>query len=319
MKKGTRSNLSVKRISTSPYFSAAFEKLERETIKTITNADMLLPNDESLASVLITNTHTDPKKISKEQLAACALLIHPNSGYDNFSAEFIKSVSFPIIIGNPIRSSAVSNYILSALFNHYSPLPLESSWSEKRVWPRKLLSELNILIIGKGHIGSLLSLSLTPLVSSLTIYDPYQGLDELLIENVDVVILACSLNKENHHLINTDFLDQLNDDFLLINAARGGLIKTDDLMNALTNKPRAHAVLDVFEKEPADFNLFSTVKNITLTSHIAGVYQNIDQVTANFEAQVILDFITLNESDFLSTYKKTNLKNRLSANQDFLI
>ena len=319
MKKGIRSNLSVKRISTSPYFSPDFEKLEKDIIKKLTNADMLASNDEKIASILITNTHTDTKKIRKEQIEACELLIHPNSGYDNLSVEFIKSAKFPIIIGNPIRAMAVSNYILSALINHYSSLPIETLWSEKRKWPRKLLSELNILVLGKGHIGSILSQSLTPLVSNISFFDPFEGFHELNLKNIDVVILACSLNNENRHIINNHFLDQLNDNFLLINAARGGLVKTDDLIKTLTLKPKAYAVLDVFEKEPADFSLFSSLKNIKHTSHIAGVYQNIDLITAQFEAQVIHDFITFDESDFLSAYKKTNLKNRLSANQDFLI
>ena len=319
MKKGTISNFTVKRISSSPYFSSSFQTLEEATISNLTGAKMLPPNSHQHASVLITNTHTELSKISDEQLAACELIIHPNSGYDNFASEFISSANFPIIIGNPIRAEAVTNFILSALFSHYSDIPNEATWNNLRKWPRKLLSELNVLILGHGHIGSLLKMSLSPLVAKVRTFDPYAGFPDMDLEKIDVLIPACSLNKKNFHLINKDLLLQLNEDFLFINAARGGLVNTTDLLTVLAARPRACAVLDVFEKEPADFEkLLENTPNIKLSSHIAGVYKNIDIVTANFEAQIILDFLTLEKDSFEHIYQSVNLKNRLIG-QDFLI
>lgn len=319
MKKGTLSKFTVKRISSSPYFSPSFSKLEQETINNLTGAEMLPPNSNELASVLITNTHTDVSTITDSQLEMCRLMIHPNSGYDNLPSEFISKVNFPVVIGNPIRANAVTNFILSALLSHYSAIPIESTWNDSRKWPRKLLSELNILILGHGHIGTLLSESLAPLASSVRIYDPYAGFPDLNLVNCDVLIPVCSLNKKNLHLVNKARLLELNEDFLLINAARGDLVNTQDLLSVLAERPSAFAVLDVFEKEPADFKqFFKETNNILLSSHIAGVYKNIDITTANFEAQVISDFMKLEKSEFEFTYKTMILKNRLQG-PDFLI
>ncbi len=312
MKNAPISNLSVKRISSSPYFSSTFTQLESETIGRLTNAEMLPFNSSKLASVLITNTHTELSSISTDQLAACRLMIHPNSGYDNFSREFIANAKFPIVIGNPIRANAVANFILSALFSHYEVIPTEIAWNPSRKWPRKILSELNILILGHGHIGSLLKNSLTPLAQEVRIYDPYAGFTNLDLNNIDVLIPTCSLNKKNTHFIDKNFLLKLNEDFLLINAARGSLIHTQNLLDVLKNRPEAYAVLDVFEKEPCNFeNIYNEAKNISLTSHIAGVYKNIDAATAHFEASVIFDFINLENSLFENKYKNLLLKNRL--------
>ena len=318
MKKETLSKFTVKRISSSPYFSVDFSKLEQETIQNLTEAEMLPLNSTKLTSALITNTHTDLISISKEQLEICKLMIHPNSGYDNFSSDFISKVNFPVVIGNPIRANAVTNFILSALLSHYSPIPVEAGWNESRKWPRKLLSELTILILGHGHIGRLLSESLAPLASEVRIYDPHAGFPDLDLQNVDVLIPACSLNKKNHHLIDEAMLMKLNADFLLINAARGSLVNTKDLLSVLQKRASAFAILDVFEKEPADFNQFKEIKNILLSSHIAGVYQRIDINTANFEAQVISDFMNLSVLEFEQIYKTILLKNRLK-DPDFLI
>lgn len=279
---------------------------------------MLAKNSGIIADILITNTHTDVSQISKDQLEACRLMIHPNSGYDNLTAEFIKQADFPVVIGNPIRAQAVVNYILSALYSHYSPIPNESRWNESRKWPRKLLSELSILILGQGHIGTLLSACLTNLAASVHIFDPYKGFNTLSLKNIDVVIPACGLNKFNHHLINNEFLSQLNRDFLLINAARGGLVNTQDLLGILKARPEAFAILDVFEKEPAELSVFSDIKNIKVSSHIAGVYKNIGSATANFEAEVINDFRVLDLPNFEKKYSSMILKNRLSPD-GFLI
>lgn len=317
MKKRMPSKLTVKRISTSPYFKESFAKLEKESIETKAEAEMLPFNSELPADILITNTHTIVENISTSDYNQCKLIIHPNSGHDNFSVDFVKKAPFPIVIGNPIRANAVTNFILSALFSHFSPIPKETVWSKTRKWDRRLLSELNVLILGLGHIGSLLKESLTPLVGSLSVYDPYRENTTLNLTNIDVVIPVCSLNKKNHSLINRKFLMELNENFLLINASRGSLVKTDDLIEVLKLRPNAYAVLDVFEKEPADFNIFADVKNIQLSSHIAGVYSNIDNETALFVASVVSDFQNLEDDSFKEKYNHVLLKNRLR--DDFII
>lgn len=318
MKRGLKNKLTVKRISSSPYFSPDFLDKEKNTILHLTGAEMLPPNSFDLASILITNTHTDVSSISIEQLEYCQLMIHPNSGYDNFSTSFIKTAHFPIVIGNPIRASAVTNFILSAIFSHYSPIPNQTTWSHSRQWQRKLLSELSFLILGQGHIGTLLNKSLSPLAKEVRLFDPYAGFPVLDLKNIDVVIPACSLNEKNHHFINKDFLLALNEDFLLINAARGSLVNSSDLQEALAVRPNAFAILDVFEKEPVDFKQFKKTKNISLSSHIAGVYKNIDTATVDFETKVILDFINSDEQVFEKNYKTMILKNRIIDSQ-FLI
>jgi D-3-phosphoglycerate dehydrogenase len=305
------STLKVKRISSSPYFKESFAQLEKLTIENKADASVLPFNSPERADILITNTHTVTSKITNNDLENCALLIHPNSGYDNLSAEFVAAASFPIIVGNPIRAQAVCNFILSALFSHYTKLPAQNKWDDKRTWNRKCISDLSILILGHGHIGSLLEKSLLPLAKSVQVYDPYAGLNEMNLENVDVIIPACSLNSKNKGLINRDFLLKCHPDFLLINAARGQLVAIEDLKSVLKSQPQAFAFLDVFEYEPCDFSQFSGIRNIQLSSHIAGVFSGIDEVTAMYEATVIADFQAMDETQFYDKYKNVLLSSRL--------
>ena len=317
MKKDKRpSKLTIKRLSSSPYFQDQFLISEQEQLKAALDVEFV---DTDTADIFITNTHTNLEALTPEQLKNCKLILHPNSGYDNYRASFVNQHSLPIIIGHTIRSQAVANFILSALISHYTPLPKHTQWNRERKWNRKVLSELTVMIIGQGHIGNILKTSLTPLCHEIRVYDPYLGLNLFNLKNVDVVLLACSLNEKNKWLINQNVLSQLQTDYLIINAARGPLIKTSDLIESLKNNKEAFAFLDVFENEPCDFKIFESITNISLTSHIAGVYRGIDQATINFEINLINDFMNLDRKDFNLRHSNLLLSSHLSVDKNFLI
>jgi lactate dehydrogenase-like 2-hydroxyacid dehydrogenase len=303
MKNGV-SKLRIYRTSTSPYFPTDFNQREKKALENL-GAEMVsgFPCD-----VLITNTHTDLSKIKDSDLAELKLIMHPNSGYDNYNAEFINKLKIPVIVGSSIRAQAVAQYILSTLFARIIPVNNQTSWSSGREFNRPLLGDLNVLIIGHGQIGQILEASLKPLVKTHTIHDPFKNMHNDVVGS-DVLILACGYNFSNHHMVNENFLKKLSPNVLIINAARGELIDTQSLITFLKNNPKASAVLDVFEKEPNDFNDFKDLKNILTTSHIAGVFNGIDQATIDFETTVLNDF--LNNPKFESKYHAENLKNRL--------
>ena len=76
----------------------------------------------------------------------------------------------------------------------------------------------------------------------------YVALDRLLAES-DIVSLHVPYNKATHHMINADALARMKRGAILINTARGGLVDTDALIQALDNGQLAGAGLDVLEGE----------------------------------------------------------------------
>jgi D-3-phosphoglycerate dehydrogenase len=309
MKKNQASRLTIKRTSTSPYFSSTFNHLEKESLAPF--VDMLPSETTDPTSIIITNTHTNFDLLSSQQIDALELIIHPNSGYDNIPLDFIKGSKAPIVIGSTIRAQAVAQYIMSAILNHFSAIPDNKEWDKARKWPRKLLSDLKVTLIGFGHIGKILNAFLAPIVKTINVYDPYENLSKLEHKDSDIVILACGLNSKSRYIIDKNFLNVISDKALIVNAARGELIKTSDLVNFLSANEEAFAVLDVFEKEPNDFSEFKSLKNIKLSSHIAGVFKDIDFHTIDFEVKVVKDFLELTEFDFKNKYQKMILQNRL--------
>lgn len=96
------------------------------------------------------------------------------------------------------------------------------------------------------------------------------NLDELLAES-DVLSLHLGLSNETRGIINAQTLAKLKSTALLVNTARGPLVDSVALAQALRRKMIGGAALDVFDTEPlpADHPL-RRVPNCMLTPHVAG-------------------------------------------------
>lgn len=75
------------------------------------------------------------------------------------------------------------------------------------------------------------------------------ALDELL-QRSDVVVVSAPLTEETRHLIGARELAAMGPDAFLVNVARGGLVDTDALVEALRSGSIGGAALDVTEPEP---------------------------------------------------------------------
>ncbi|EQC44655.1 4-phosphoerythronate dehydrogenase [Bacteriovorax sp. BSW11_IV] len=312
----------VVRKNVSEYQGANFKQIEKKHLEIIPEIEYHWGEEVTEGNsplILITTSQTKVEQISEEEYKNTKLLIHPNSGHDNLSYDFIKNAPFPIILGNPIRAHAVTNYILSAVFKHYSSFKKQDEWDANRTWNRHLLNTKKVLLIGYGHIGKLVHQSLGPLVQSMSIYDPEKGYKELEQKDCDLVIVAASLNPTSKYLVDKAFLTSLAKDFVLINPARGPIVNQLDLMEVLTKNKYATAYLDVFEQEPYKKIDFLGMDNIITTSHIAGVYSSLNSEIIKYEFDVISKFIQTCDKieEFKGFYKELLLQNKIK--EDYIL
>lgn len=146
------------------------------------------------------------------------------------------------------------------------------------------LRQMTVGVIGFGRIGREVVNRLRPFKCRLCVYDPEVdaaevhsfgcepvGLRTLLAES-DLVTLHCPANSKTRYLINSSSIENMRDGAILVNAARGSIIRTDDLVDALARGKIAFAALDVFETEPLppDHPL-RKLENVVLHSHIAAL------------------------------------------------
>ncbi len=80
----------------------------------------------------------------------------------------------------------------------------------------------------------------------------YTSLDELCAQS-DIISLHIPLTYENHHLINRKKLGLMKQEAILINTARGSIVDTKALIQALESKNLGGYCTDVYEKEKGTF------------------------------------------------------------------
>lgn len=136
-------------------------------------------------------------------------------------------------------------------------------------WSANLIARevrsITVGIVGTGKIGSTAAKLFKGLGANVIAFYAYENeslkdiltykdtLEDLLKES-DVVSLHTPLTEETKHMINKDNLKLMKKNSYLVNAGRGGIINTDDLIEALENGIIAGAALDTFETEGTFLN-----------------------------------------------------------------
>lgn len=131
-------------------------------------------------------------------------------------------------------------------------------------------------IVGMGRIGTVLA-GMAEAFGMKVIYHnrrkiagreaDWRTLNDLLAES-DVVSLNCPLSDETHSLIGQREFAQMREGAVLINTARGGVVDTEALIDALKSGRLGGAGLDVYPDEPNVPDELKRMKNVVLTPHI---------------------------------------------------
>ncbi len=92
---------------------------------------------------------------------------------------------------------------------------------------------------------------------------------EALLRQADYVVVSCPLTAETHNLINAEALAKMKPSASLVNIARGGIVDTQALYEALRDRQIYSAGLDVTEPEPLprDHPLLG-LENVTIMPHL---------------------------------------------------
>ena len=114
-------------------------------------------------------------------------------------------------------------------------------------------------IVGTGKIGAAMARICRGFGMKVIAYDVYENpslkdfvtyvtLDELLAQS-DLISLHCPLMDSTYHLINKDTIAKMKDGVILVNTSRGGLVKTNDLIDGIRARKFFGVGLDVYEEE----------------------------------------------------------------------
>jgi glyoxylate reductase len=132
------------------------------------------------------------------------------------------------------------------------------------------LHRATVGIVGLGRIGQAVKRRVEGFGASVIHTGRTDGVPiEELLEQSTVVTLHCPLTDQTRGLIDADALRRMRDDAYLINTARGPVVDTDALGDALEQGWIAGAALDVTDPEPlpADHSLLRA-PNLVIAPHL---------------------------------------------------
>jgi D-lactate dehydrogenase len=129
-----------------------------------------------------------------------------------------------------------------------------------------------------------------------------------LLTSSDIVSLHAPYSKSTHHLINRQSIKLMKPTALLINTARGGLVQTEALVQALQRNKLGGAGLDVLEEELAiteEKKMMSSKTNKTVDKEV--VLANI--LLAQHENVIVTPHNAFNSEEALKRILDTTTDN----------
>lgn len=135
----------------------------------------------------------------------------------------------------------------------------------------------SVVVLGAGDIASVLARQLRSLGAEPALVgrhgrDGVHGVEEPpeLVSRCDALVAAVPLNGSTRGMVDSALLRRIPDGGCVVNVARGGVVRTDDLV-AEVRTGRLRAVLDVVDPEPlpAGHELWR-LPNVILTPHVGG-------------------------------------------------
>lgn len=225
--------------------------------------------------------------------------------------------------GRGIHDISASEWVLAAILSSLKRFPLYRDMQLREEWKGQAsvgdgflneggaqvgqyrvlgddLSGKTVLIVGYGSIGAAIEARLVPfgvkmqrVARSARTTPEVHAVSDLrhLLPEADIVVVIVPLTAETRGLIGSTEIDLMKRGALLVNAARGPVVVTDALVEALTEH-RIRAALDVTDPEPLpEGHPLWLAPNCLITPHVGGSTPEFIHRAFQFGAEQVRRFI----------------------------
>jgi len=240
----------------------------------------------------------------------CKLIVRYGIGVDTIDIN--GATEYGIMVAN------VPDYCLDEVSDHaiacMLALTRKLTLSDRRVrnglWdlgylkPMRKISNLTVGVVGMGRIGRLSAGKVSAFGARIIFSDPYVNEDSLdisakkvtlneLVASSDVILIHAPATPETHHLFDSNLFALMQRNPVIINCARGNLIDTNALVEALSKGIVSGAALDVIEGVPpfSPDHPLCRFENVIITPHSAWYSEealiNLQRLAAEEAARVL--------------------------------
>ncbi|MCT4625140.1 MAG: NAD(P)-binding domain-containing protein [Schleiferiaceae bacterium] len=219
------------------------------------------------------------------------------AGLENIDTAFAEQQKITCIRVPEGNADAVGEQAIGMLLMLFNNLKRADQEIRNGIWKREEnrgyeLSGKTVGIIGAGHMGSRMIRKLQGFDCQILVYDKYKRMDEVgfvqvelneIFKRADIVSIHTPLTEETDNWMNENFWNQFYKPIYFINTARGPIVNTKSLIDAIDQGKISGACLDVLEYEKTSFeNLFENKElpeafqrliaseKVILSPHIAG-------------------------------------------------
>ncbi|MDA7493712.1 phosphoglycerate dehydrogenase [Akkermansiaceae bacterium] len=251
---------------------------EDEMLDLSGNFDAFLCGDDSITQAVIDKSLPRLQIISKYGI-----------GLDKINVDYATKKALPVLFTPGVNHTTVAEHTFGLLLGITKDIQSNAVAVQNGEWvagwKKPVGNEImgkTIGILGLGRIGKEVAIRARAFGMSIIAFDPYfddsfasengvkrcSSMNEVL-NNSDVVSLHCFLNDETEDMINAAKIAEMRDQVIVLNCARGELVNTKDMADALKSGKVGGYGADVLDAEPpAPGHVLIGAPNCIITSHI---------------------------------------------------
>lgn len=231
------------------------------------------------------------------QFSALRFIQLTSAGFDRVPMEEVNRRGIQICNARGVYGIPMAEFALGGVLQLYKQSRFFSENQKNHCWNKhRGLLELwgkQVTVVGCGNIGQECAkrfaafdcrvMGVDILDAQLPNFEKMYHISRLqeVLPDSDVVVLTLPLTESTKHLFNQKMLQKMKPGAILVNIARGGVVDTEALIQALQSH-LGGAVLDVFEEEPLnEKSPLWDMENVILTPHNSFVGDNNSQRLAD--------------------------------------
>mgnify|MGYP004444617535 CR=1 FL=1 len=215
-------------------------------------------------AVNILTTETGPDMMDALQANGVKCIVTRTIGYDHVDVNYAHKIGMGVgaITYSPATVADYTIMLMLIACRKLKYIMAKGDVQDYRLGTAKLGRELRsctVGVIGTGRIGKTVIRQLSGWGCKILANDVYESDEvkqyaeyvdlETLYANSDIITLHAPAMESTYHMLNAETFAQMKDGVIIINCARGQLIDTQALIDALNSGKVGYACLDVIEKE----------------------------------------------------------------------
>ena len=257
-------------------------KYEYKLIYEPLNAMTEITEDIADAEIISVFTTSRVTKEVLEKFPNLKLIALRSVGFNHIDIDYCKEHNIAVENSPNYGNKSVAEFAFGLMLNVCRKIiPAEENYKNMMIQPNELIgTELGgktVGIIGLGAIGTAFARLAHGFDMKILGYDIYPKQEliekysieytdfETILQKSDFISLHAPLTKDNFHMFNADVFKKMKNSAVIINTARGELIDSEALYNAITSGEILGAGLDVLESEDTinDFDLVIGLNRLT--------------------------------------------------------